>query len=346
MNRTFIAFALITVSICTVKAQSVLTGDAYIYNSACVGQDCVVPESFGFFTIKMKENNTQIRFEDTSAPDGGFPSMDWTIGANETASGGKNLFFIDDETHRIVTIEGGAPFNSLYINPAGMLGLKTASPQLELHLSDGDSPGIRLEQNTGMGYSAQTWDVAGNETNFFVRDVNTNMIPFKILPGAQDNSLVVHPSGNVSLGLTGQPPADPGTKLYVNGSLIVNGDITALSDRRIKTNIAELDYGLAAVMQLSAKKYDFTSGEKHGLTLSAGPHFGLIAQDVEAIIPEIVSENIQVTDDEGHLSRLKGIDYLELIPILIKATQEQQVLIEKQQAQIGELQARIAQLEK
>jgi hypothetical protein len=306
-----------------------------------VGQDCVVPESFGFFTIKLKENNTQIRFEDTSTPGGGFPSMDWTIGANETGSGGKNIFFLDDETHRIVTIEGGAPSNSLYINPAGMLGLKTSSPQLELHLSDGDSPGIRLEQNTGMGYSAQTWDVAGNEANFFVRDVNTNMIPFKILPGAQNNSLVVHPSGNVSLGLTGQPPADPGTKLYVNGSLIVNGNITALSDSRVKTNIMDLDYGLAAVLQLSAKKYEYDRENKFNLNLEKGTQIGLIAQEVEAILPEIVSSNLQVTNAEGQLSNLKGIDYVKLIPVLIKAIQEQQVLIERQYAKIEELESRM-----
>jgi hypothetical protein len=187
--------------------------------------------------------------------------------------------------------------------------------------------------------------VAGNETNFFVRDVNTNTIPFKILPGAQNNSLVVHPSGNVSLGLTGQPPADPGTKLYVNGSLIVNGNITALSDSRVKTNIMDLDYGLAAVLQLSAKKYEYDRENKFNLNLEKGTQIGLIAQEVEAIIPEIVSSDLQLTNAQGQLSNMKGIDYVELIPVLIKAIQEQQVLIEKQNAKIGELESRLEKTE-
>src|SRR5205823_14163606 len=50
-----------------VKAEDVVTADdAIIQGSLCVGLDCVVNESFGFDTIRLKENNTRIKFDDTS----------------------------------------------------------------------------------------------------------------------------------------------------------------------------------------------------------------------------------------------------------------------------------------
>jgi hypothetical protein len=211
------------------------TTDVIIQGSLCVGTDCVSGESFGFTTIKLKENNLQIKFEDTSV--GTFPSNDWSIGANETENNGKNLFFINDDNtgRRVFAIEAAAPTGALYVDNIGRVGLKTIAPETEIHIKDGDTPTLRLEQDNSAGFAAQSWDVAGNEANFFVRDNNTGVLPFKIKPGAPDNSLYVAASGSVVIGGT-----EPNGKLYVNGSLVVNGDITALSDQRIKTNITNL----------------------------------------------------------------------------------------------------------
>jgi hypothetical protein len=339
MKRYFIAFAVTAVSICAPYAQTIITGDAYIYNSACVGLDCVVPESFGYVTIKMKENNTQIKFEDTSTPGGGFPSMDWTIGANETENGGKDLFFIDDETHRIMAIEGGAPASSLYVNPLGHLGLKTNAPAVELHLYDDNEPTIRLEQYQA-SYAAQTWDIAAREDFFSVRDITNGGWPLKLTVGAPTNSFLVHLSGNVSLGTDIE-----NDRLYVNGNMKVNGNVTLLSDSRIKSQIEDLDYGLASILKLSPKKYEYAQDNTYNLDLEKGTQIGLIAQEVEAIIPEIVRNDFQVADAQGQLSNMKGIDYVELIPVLIKAIQEQQVLIDKQNAKIAEMESRMAKMD-
>ena len=74
-----------------------------------------------------------------------------------------------------------APTNSLYVNSAGRIGLGTATPVLKLHLVAGDTPAIRLEQDTSSGWTAQVWDVAGNESNFFVRDTTGgSKLPFRI----------------------------------------------------------------------------------------------------------------------------------------------------------------------
>ena len=74
----------------------VTADDAIIQGSACIGLDCVNNESFGFDTIRLKENNTRIKFEDTST--GAFPSTDWQLTANDSASGGANKFSIEDIT--------------------------------------------------------------------------------------------------------------------------------------------------------------------------------------------------------------------------------------------------------
>ena len=63
----------------------------------------------------------------------------------------------------------GAGNNALYVDAQGDVGLNTSNPVVELHISDGDTPTMRLEQSGASGWTPQTWDIAGNETNFFIR---------------------------------------------------------------------------------------------------------------------------------------------------------------------------------
>ena len=97
---------------------------------------------------------------------------------------------------------------------SGNVGIGTSSPTLDLHLYQGDTPAIRLDQNASLGYSAQTWDVAGNEANFFIRDVtHSSHLCLRIIPGAPSNSLYIQSTGYVGLG-TSTPQANldvPGT---------------------------------------------------------------------------------------------------------------------------------------
>ncbi|PIW59874.1 tail fiber domain-containing protein [Shewanella sp. CG12_big_fil_rev_8_21_14_0_65_47_15] len=200
----------------TANADVVHDDDVIIHSSACIGLDCVNNENFGFDTIRLKENNLRIKFEDTSA--GSFPSNDWQLTANDSANGGENKFSIEDITGGRVpfTVLAGAPTNAMYIDSSGDVGLGTNSPVLDLHLVNGNTPSIRLEQNNSSGFSAQTWDIGSNETNFFIRDVtNSSRLPFRIAPGAPTSSLHITASGNVGIG-TAAP----------NGKLVVaNGNV-------------------------------------------------------------------------------------------------------------------------
>jgi len=200
-----------------VKALDVVTADdEIIQGSLCVGLDCVNNESFGFDTIRLKENNTRIKFDDTSSSTG-FPNHDWQLTANDSASGGANKFSIEDITASTVpmTITGSAPTNSIFVDSTGRVGFRTSTPVLDLHVATSNTPAMRLEQNNSGGFTAQTWDVAGNEANFFVRDVTGgSRLPFRIRPGAPTSSIDINASGQVGVGT-----ASPTTQLDVIGTI-------------------------------------------------------------------------------------------------------------------------------
>lgn len=193
--------------------------DVIVQGSLCVGIDCNSSESFGFDTQRFKENNLRVHFDDTSAS-ASFPSNDWRIAINDSDNGGSNYFAVQDASGGTTPfrVEAGAGNNALHVDASGgNIGMGTASPVVELHVTDGDSPTMRLEQNGANGFTPQTWDIAGNETNFFVRDVtNGSKLPFKIRPGAPDNSLYVDAEGDIGLGT-----ANPGT----NALQVENGDV-------------------------------------------------------------------------------------------------------------------------
>jgi len=196
----------------------VIADDLIVQGSACVGLDCVDGENFGFDTIRVKENNTRIQYDDTSTS-AGFPNNNWQIRANSSASGGGNfLAFVDQgatgnsETGTIVfEVDAGAPANSLRVSSGGNIGVGTATPVLDVHVNTTDTPAMRLEQNNSGGFTAQTWDIGANEANFFVRDVTSgSRLPFRIRPGAPTSSIDIAADGKVGIGT-----ASPDTRLSV-----------------------------------------------------------------------------------------------------------------------------------
>jgi len=184
-------------------ADQQILDDLIVDGSACVGLDCVNGESFGFDTIRLKENNLRIRAFDTSST-ASFPTTDWEIMFNESSNGGANVFAINDidSGRRPFSIEASAPSNSLYVDDGGRIGFGTKTPVTTLHAVNGNTPTLRLEQNGTSGFTPQTWDLAGNETNFFIRDAtNGSTLPFRIRPSAPTSAIdVAGTTGNVGLG--------------------------------------------------------------------------------------------------------------------------------------------------
>lgn len=186
----------------TALADLVTADDHIVQGSSCIGFDCIKDESFGFDTIRLKENSLRIRFDDTSK-DAGFPANDWQLTANDAPAGGLNKFSIDDMTggKTPFTVEAGAPTHSLYVTDNGDVGFGTLQPVLDLHVARTDTPALRFEQTAAGGFSAQTWDVAGNEANFFIRDLTGgSRLPFRIRPGAPTSSIDISATGLVGIG--------------------------------------------------------------------------------------------------------------------------------------------------
>jgi len=219
----------------TTLFDQVIPDDLIVQGSICAGLDCVNNENFGFDTIRVKENNTRIQFDDTSTS-AGFPTNNWQIRANSSASGGGSfLAFVDQgptgnsETGTIVfEVDAGAPANSLRVSSGGNIGVGTGTPVLDVHVNTSDTPAMRFEQNNGGGFSAQTWDVAGNEANFFVRDVTGgSRLPLRIRPGAPTSSIDINAAGSVGIG-TASP-----NKSGVTQALTVNGSTDAIYELAI-----------------------------------------------------------------------------------------------------------------
>lgn len=198
----------------------VIPDDLIVQSSTCTGFDCVDGESFGFDTLRLKENNLRIHFEDTSSS-AGYPANDWRLIANDSASGGANKFSIEDSTaaRNPMTIEAGAPADSLYVDSTGNIGFRQSAPLLDLHLTETDTPALRLEQTNGGGFTAQTWDIGANEANFFIRDLTGgSKLSFRIRPGAPTSSIDIAADGDVGIAT-----ASPQKRLHVvdtNGTTI------------------------------------------------------------------------------------------------------------------------------
>jgi len=124
----------------------------------------------------------------------------------------------------------------------------------------------------------------------------------------------------------------------------LNGTINT-SDRRDKENIRRLSYGMETIMQLNP--VSFTWKEQPYL----GTKLGLIAQELQEVIPEVVEDTEWVPAENGEKmteqeAERMGVYYSDLIPVLIKGMQEQQEMIDAQQKRIEELETRLNALEK
>ncbi len=292
--------------------------DVIITGSECVGFDCANGESFGYDAIKLKENNLRIYFEDTST--GAFPANDWRIVINGTDSGDPSYFSIEDTTggERPFTIEAGAPANSLYVEDYGRIGLGTSIPYVELHIVDGDTPTVRLDQDGSSGWTAQSWDMAGNETNFFIRDVTGgSKLPFRIQPGTPSSTLSLRSTGNVGIGTW-----SPTHTLHVEGDTLITGNLELGSSRLLKNNITSLDSkdAVKALAALQPVRFHYKTSPKE-------ESVGFIAEDV----PDLVATKSR-----------KSISTMDVVAVLTKVVQEQQVTITRLEKTLSELEKQVA----
>lgn len=143
--------------------------------------------------------------------------------------------------------------------------------------------------------------------------------------------------GNFGIG-TSTPAFD----LQVIGDTDITGELTAASDKRLKKNIQTLDNALSTIDALNPVSYDFKVNEFPSMELPERQKMGFIAQELEMHFPALVSTGAVVTDTDGNSFECKSVNYVELIPVLTKAIQEQQEIINSQKDELAYLKAEMA----
>jgi len=116
--------------------------------------------------------------------------------------------------------------------------------------------------------------------------------------------------------------ATSSTGVSVTGALVASGDVTAFSDARLKTDIHTINDALGTVGKLRGVNYKWLKDGKQST--------GLIAQEVEAVIPEVVTTNEELTVDG--VKEVKSIDYGKLVGVLIEAVKELKAELDEHKA--------------
>ena len=209
------------------------------------------------------------------------------------------------------------------------------------------------DENSFFGRAAGYSNRTGNNNSFFGRGAGFN------------NS---QGSGNVFLGFKAGYNETESDKLYIantdsdtrppliygefdNQFVKINANFTATatsisSDIRWKKNVQPLKSSLASVSALQGVSYEWKVDEYRNLPFKEGRQIGLVAQDVEKVLPELVVE-----DKDGY----KAVSYAKLTAVLIEAVKElktenekkERLLMEKirkQQSEIEELRNMVSQL--
>jgi hypothetical protein len=188
----------------------------------------------------------------------------------------------------------------------GFTGIGTITPDRKLDISDNPYQLVRLN-SASAGAAIEFVSATSDDWMVATWNGSLNLV--------HSSTNFASQSDQFRFTTTSFYPASDNTKSLGSGATrwtavyAVNGVIQT-SDQRMKNNIRDLRYGLDAVLALRPVSYSWKSDTK-------SKKIGLIAQEVKQIIPEVVVGDEQL-----------GMNYGELVPVLIKAIQEQQKTIE------------------
>ena len=163
-----------------------------------------------------------------------------------------------------------------------------------------------LPATTGTTPNAVAFRIRGGDNatlDFGANSINTWLQATDFASGYNLNYHIhLNPNGgNVAIGNGGSTPS---YKLEVNGAIYASGEISAFSDKRLKTDITTIPNALDKVKQLRGVYYTHTQTQKRGL--------GVIAQEIQEILPEVIA-------NEGEYL---GVAYGNIVGVLIEAVKE------------------------
>jgi len=137
---------------------------------------------------------------------------------------------------------------------------------------------------------------------------------------------------------TGSSNCQGGWAGYFNGRVRISSSLQVdqtwyTSDEELKSDIAPITNGIELIAQLKPSTYYFSQSNALGISLPEELQFGLLAQDVEETLPNLVKQFAipQLTDEYGNVTQnggeVKSINYIAITPILIASVQELNVKI-------------------
>jgi hypothetical protein len=244
--------------------------------------------------------------------------------------------------------------NQFLIRAGGGVGIGTNAPATDLHVvgTDPASATSGFDGQFRIGGTAESGDEGTGAGLVF--EGHDGDIPrvWGFIRGLKDNANVGSVVGRLSFGtriggtaverlrIDGSGNTVPGAdNTYDLGSterrwdnIYATNTVIQTSDRRQKTDIERLTYGLETVEALKPVSFRWRNQSNDETKL------GLIAQDVAETVPEVV---VQPENQDG----LLGLRYSELIPVLINAMQEQQEIIRRQGSRIDRLESELTALE-
>jgi hypothetical protein len=215
---------------------------------------------------------------------------------------------------------GGTEYERMRIDNAGNVGLGTAVPLSTLHVSS-STAGMILEGNSGvMSYVSLTYSprislidtISGTVTTQPVWALDNSRDAFRIFRQptlTTGGTVAVYINSATQVGIGKQTV---GYKLDVNGQVAGAGAYVNTSDARLKKDVTPIAYGLDTIMKLRPVGFNWIDQAE---AWKKQHQLGLIAQEVEGVIPEVVSA-------ANDASQTRSLAYGELVPVLIKAVQD------------------------
>ena len=158
------------------------------------------------------------------------------------------------------------------------------------------STGVTVSNNNDLRIQGGSW--AGEYTG-----------GIKLQPNATDSYFQYH--GGLYFRKTNGASA---LTLTQSGDLTATGNVTAYSDARLKTNVNTINDALSIVGKLRGVSFDWKETGK--------PSIGVIAQEVEEVIPEVVLTNLNPDPSTGETTEVKSVDYGKIVGVLINAINE------------------------
>jgi len=159
-------------------------------------------------------------------------------------------------------------------------------------------------------------------------DTSGNLLVGKTATGSAGNGCQIFPTGFAGFTLAGSTSATDTLDVYstaaaafrfyvdMGGTIhATSATITAISDRTLKTNIRPLDTGLKEIMGLQPRRFDWINGDGENVV-------GFVAQEVEEVLPELVTSSKYSVDENGDTVTKKAVKTGDMIPTLVKAIQE------------------------